>query len=216
MARGLVSVNERSEDGGPFLETVNEERVAHVQPSVGIVLGESPAEQPGTLYVTTRRLVWLSDEDMHKGYAVDFLSLTMHAISRDEDAYPQPCIYSQIDGGEDEDEEYEEDGTDDGAEEPLESENHGSVGDFSHVTEMRLVPRDASSLDHLFQVLCDCAALNPDPEGEQEGEGDWFFNEDEVMSNVIGGDRANNHVDLAELLMQDPRFEDADEEESGT
>jgi hypothetical protein len=58
--------------------------------------------------------------------------------------------------------------------------------------------------------------LNPDPEGEQEGEGDWFFNEDEVMSNVIGGDRANNHVDLAELLMQDPRFEDADEEESGT
>jgi nucleotide-sensitive chloride channel 1A len=72
------------------------------------------------------------------------------------------------------------------------------------------------AVDHLFQVLCDCAALNPDPEGEQEGEGDWFFNEDEVMSNVIGGDHANNHVDLAELLMQDPRFEDADEEESGT
>jgi nucleotide-sensitive chloride channel 1A len=65
---------------------------------------------------------------------------------------------------------------------------------------MRLVPRDASSLDHLFQVLCDCAALNPDPEGEQEGEGDWFFNEDEVMSNVIGGDRANNHVDLVEVI----------------
>jgi hypothetical protein len=38
----------------------------------------------------------LSDEDVHKGYAVDFLSLTMHAISRDEDAYPQPCIYSQV------------------------------------------------------------------------------------------------------------------------
>jgi len=35
MARGLVSVNERSEDGGPFLETVNEERIAHVQPLVG-------------------------------------------------------------------------------------------------------------------------------------------------------------------------------------
>jgi hypothetical protein len=32
MARGLVSVNERSEDGGPFLETANEERVAHGQP----------------------------------------------------------------------------------------------------------------------------------------------------------------------------------------
>jgi hypothetical protein len=37
-------------------------------------------------------------------------------------------------------------------------------------------------------------------DSEQEGEGDWFFNEDEVMSNVIGGDRANNHVDLAEVI----------------
>lgn len=43
-----------------------------------------------------RRLVWLSDEDVHKGYAVDFLSLTMHAISRDTEAYPQPCIYTQV------------------------------------------------------------------------------------------------------------------------
>jgi len=32
MARGVVSVNERCEDGGPFLETANEKRVAHGQP----------------------------------------------------------------------------------------------------------------------------------------------------------------------------------------
>ncbi len=32
MARGLVSVNERNDDGGSFLETATEERVAHVQP----------------------------------------------------------------------------------------------------------------------------------------------------------------------------------------
>lgn len=43
-----------------------------------------------------RRLVWLSDEDVHKGYAVDFYSLSMHAISRDVEAYPQPCIYTQV------------------------------------------------------------------------------------------------------------------------
>jgi hypothetical protein len=30
MARGLVSVNERNDDGGPFLETANEERLTHV------------------------------------------------------------------------------------------------------------------------------------------------------------------------------------------
>ncbi len=32
MARGLVFVNDRNEDGGSFLETANEERVAHLQP----------------------------------------------------------------------------------------------------------------------------------------------------------------------------------------
>jgi hypothetical protein len=54
MAGGLVSVTERSEHGGPCLDTANEESVAHIQPSVGIVLGESSVQQPGTLYVTTR------------------------------------------------------------------------------------------------------------------------------------------------------------------
>jgi hypothetical protein len=52
MAGGLVSVTERSEHGGPCLDTGNEESVAHIQPSVGIVLGESSVQQPGTLYVT--------------------------------------------------------------------------------------------------------------------------------------------------------------------
>jgi hypothetical protein len=32
MARGLVFVNDRNEDGGSFLETANEERVTHLQP----------------------------------------------------------------------------------------------------------------------------------------------------------------------------------------
>ncbi len=36
-------------------------------------------------------------------------------------------------------------------------------------------------------------------EPEQEGEGEWFFDQHEVMSNVIGGDHANNHIDLAEV-----------------
>ena len=44
-----------------------------------------------------RRLVWFSDEDVQKGYAVTFIALTMHAISRDVEAYPEPCIYTQVD-----------------------------------------------------------------------------------------------------------------------
>lgn len=33
---------------------------------------------------------------MAKGYAVDFLSVSLHAISRDPEAYPSPCIYAQV------------------------------------------------------------------------------------------------------------------------
>lgn len=40
--------------------------------------------------------MWLSDVDRSKGYAVDFLSLSLHAVSRDPEAYPSPCIYTQV------------------------------------------------------------------------------------------------------------------------
>jgi nucleotide-sensitive chloride channel 1A len=43
-----------------------------------------------------RQVVWLSDVDRAKGYAVDFLSLSLHAISTDPEAYPSPCIYAQV------------------------------------------------------------------------------------------------------------------------
>lgn len=58
--------------------------------------------------------------------------------------------FVQIDGCDDEDEEYEENGTDDGADDEA-LDNHGIIDDFSRVTEMRLVPTDASScILHLF------------------------------------------------------------------
>lgn len=38
----------------------------------------------------------MSDVDKDKGYAVDFLSLALHAVSRDPEAYPVPCIYALV------------------------------------------------------------------------------------------------------------------------
>ena len=40
--------------------------------------------------------MWLSDSDRSKGYAVDFYSVSLHAVSRDQEAYPSPCIYAQV------------------------------------------------------------------------------------------------------------------------
>lgn len=46
--------------------------------------------------IFTRQVVWLSDTDRRKGYAVDFLSVSLHAVSRDPEAYQDPCLYAQV------------------------------------------------------------------------------------------------------------------------
>lgn len=45
---------------------------------------------------STRRVIWLSEAEKGKGYAVDFLDITLHAVSRDLEAYPSPCLYTQV------------------------------------------------------------------------------------------------------------------------
>lgn len=57
MALGLQLVTERTDAGTPIVDTENDENIAHIQPDVGIVLGEGHVEGPGTLYVTTRLVV---------------------------------------------------------------------------------------------------------------------------------------------------------------
>lgn len=205
-ARGLVAFEDRDSDGRPRLDSASGESICAVQSSVGIALGDAPLQQPGTLHVTTKRLIWISDAD-HHGYAVDFLSLSMHAISRDLEAYPMPCIYTQIET--DDDLDY----GDEDADEMLDSQG---AGDLSRVQEMRLVPSDPSVLENLFKTLCDCALLNPDPEEELEGEADWFFNEDEVLAGAIGhsnGVKDHDVTGLSELHLDDEQFDDAEESE---
>jgi len=41
-------------------------------------------------------VIWVSDVDKSKGYAVDFLSISLHAVSRDPEAYSVPCLYTQV------------------------------------------------------------------------------------------------------------------------
>ncbi|KAL1337771.1 hypothetical protein AAHE18_10G162600 [Arachis hypogaea] len=168
-------------------------------------------------------MIWLSDVDNTKGYAIDFLSISLHAVSRDPDAYPHPCLYTQIDTN------AEEDGS-----ENSDSES-SDIQDLSRITEMRLIPSDPSQLDTLFQVFCECAELNPEPNDEEGEEHDWVFSADQMegeeeeeegyispnLPNSLG--QSNGHHDLArtvlELHINDQRFEDAEEmehDEDGT
>ncbi|XP_024024887.1 chloride conductance regulatory protein ICln isoform X2 [Morus notabilis] len=220
MAVGITGFTERVGEGAgePVLDAENGEELMHVQRGVSIVLGNRPPESPGTLYISTKKVVWLSDVDRAKGYAVDFLFLSLHAVSRDPEAYPSPCIYTQIETGDDEDESGDSD-----------SECNGAAQDLSKITEMRLIPSDAGQLDRLFEIFCECAELNPEPiEGEEEAH-NWIFSADRIGDEVAGEDpdwimsqnptstigQSNGDHDLArtvlELQINDQRFEDAEE-----
>ncbi|KAL3373547.1 hypothetical protein AABB24_005495 [Solanum stoloniferum] len=221
---GLKFVAERTGDGAgqPFLDTDNGEELMHVQPGTAVVFGSRPPESPGTLYITSKQVVWLSDTDRSKGYAVDFLSVSLHAVSRDPEAYRDPCLYAQIDNGVEDD---ESEG----------SSDEGDVSsDLSRITELRLVPSDPNQVDTLFQIFCDCAELNPEPIEEEEEEHNWIFSADQLEHQEAEEDsewmispnsthpigRSNGDHDLAHNVLQlqinDQRFEDAEEMDSDT
>jgi nucleotide-sensitive chloride channel 1A len=89
----------------------------------------------------------------------------------------------------------------DDSEEEVEGHAGNAAPELSAVSEMRLIPEDASVLDHLFSVMSECAELNPDPEaGGEDGEGDFFYDEDEVRASDSRG-AALDHFDS---LLQAP------------
>ncbi|ESQ31698.1 hypothetical protein EUTSA_v10004861mg [Eutrema salsugineum] len=220
MVVGLREFTLRTGDGSgkPVLDEANGEELMHVQPSVAVVLGNRSVESPGTLYITSRKLIWLSDVDMAKGYAVDFLSVSLHAVSRDPEAYSSPCIYTQIEVVEDEDDDESD------------TESTG-VLDLSKIREMRLVPSDSSQLDTLFDIFCECAELNPEPieEDEEESGHNWVFSADQMdvrggaedgewqisqsPTSVIGHSNGDEGLTqpMLELQINDQRFDDAEE-----
>ncbi|KAG6480057.1 hypothetical protein ZIOFF_063535 [Zingiber officinale] len=89
MGLGLLHFDGRvvDDDGRPLLESDDGEELMHVEPGVSFTLDVSGS---------CKRVIWLSDADKGKGYAVDFLLLSLHAVSRDLETYPFPCIYTQV------------------------------------------------------------------------------------------------------------------------
>ncbi|XP_019440526.1 PREDICTED: chloride conductance regulatory protein ICln-like [Lupinus angustifolius] len=218
MGLGLRNFTERTETGEAVIDTVNGEELMHVQSSVDIVFNNFSPFSNGTLYISTKQVIWLSDLDKSKGYAVDFLSISLHAVSTDPEAYSVPCIYTQIDT------EADEDDSDDSDSEC------NVIHDLSKIREMRLIPSDPTQLDTLFEVFCECAELNPEPNDEEEEEHDWVFSTDQteneepeeegyVSQNPVNSlGQSNGNHDLArtvlELQINDKRFEDAEEMEN--
>uniref|UniRef100_A0A0D9VRW8 Chloride conductance regulatory protein ICln n=1 Tax=Leersia perrieri TaxID=77586 RepID=A0A0D9VRW8_9ORYZ len=96
MAPGLQRFTDIAGDGGPRLDAASGEELLRVDHAASVAFGRRAPEPPGTLFVTTRRVIWLSETEKGQGNAVDFLAITLHAVSRDPEAYPSPCIYTQF------------------------------------------------------------------------------------------------------------------------
>ncbi|CAL5227014.1 g9905 [Coccomyxa viridis] len=199
-------------DGMPVLDEDDEEELANSYPSVAVILGSSHDLGTGTLFITTRRVIWQGDAGSRRGLYADFQNINMHAISNDQSAARKPCIYMQL--------------------EPSTSAfadtAEGEADDDEDITpEVRLVPEDSSKLEELFQTLCDCAALNPDPQdADAEEDAEFYYNEEEVRAGARGEERtamldhfdsllqAPHSADMEEPAEGDPdRFEDAEETE---
>lgn len=72
----------------------------------------------------------------------DYLSIVLHAICNDEETFPKPCIYMQV---------------------QLDRES-----EEGEVEEIYLVPGNLAQVDELFAQLSRCAALHLDPTSEGE------------------------------------------------
>ncbi|KAI4993675.1 hypothetical protein ZWY2020_007988 [Hordeum vulgare] len=212
MAPGLKRFTDVAADGTPRLDDA-----AGRSSSAWSAPPQSPSaaarRSPGTLFITTRRVIWLSEAEKDKGYVVDFLDITLHAVSRDP-GVPSPCLYTQIEAEANSDEE----GGD------MDAEAYGD-SQLPKISELRIILADAGQLDSLFDAFCHCAELNPDPTAEENEDSDLFYGEGMVNGGWIHGDEDEHMVDgqnggddlsssVLELQINDRRFEDADEEEA--
>jgi hypothetical protein len=151
----------------------------------------------------TRVCIARSDQDTHLCITHAFFSW-IHVKFQIHLLYyvqVQTCLEIFSTAGTGEDEEEDEESND------IETPTH----------DMRFVLQDPSYLGVLFTVFSECQALHP--EEQAEGEGDFMFNEDEVI-------RANESrldallrmpspgdVDMLTRHEDDDRFADADEDE---
>lgn len=131
---------------------------------------QAPSLGLGQLFVTSKRVIWIGHNAAQCD--VDVPYITLHAVSRDLQTYPKHCVYCQLDSDEEDDD--------------------GAVG----LNEMFLAPEEEIDIMKIFEALSHAALVNPDPpeDGEEEGDDDLIFNEEEVR---LGAEQARilNHLD---------------------
>ncbi|XP_011494168.1 PREDICTED: methylosome subunit pICln [Ceratosolen solmsi marchali] len=118
----------------------------------------------GTLYITESVLSWINN-DTRQGFSLEYLHISLHAISRDVQVHPRQCLYMIVDIKVD----FPDDPTlepNDNNESNTDDNNDDDDDDDSDapITEMRFAPDNINSLEAMFQAMKECQALHPDPQ----------------------------------------------------
>ncbi|XP_022369889.1 methylosome subunit pICln isoform X3 [Enhydra lutris kenyoni] len=113
----------------------------------------------GTLYIAESRLSWLDGSGL--GFSLEYPTISLHAVSRDLNAYPREHLYVMVNAkfGEE-------------SKESVTEEEEDSDDDAEPIAEFRFVPSDKSALEAMFTAMCECQALHPDPEDEDSDDYD--------------------------------------------
>ena len=135
---------------------------------------------PGKLFITSSRVMFLS-EGLQFDYDVPYIVL--HAITRDPENYPLPCVYCQLDE---------------------ESESAGT-GD-APTSELFLLPPDEENLMRIFDALSDAALKNPDvlEDGTEDGQQDFIFSEEEMQQAANASAQNANALDYLDSVFLEP------------
>eukprot|EP00448_Togula_jolla_P039987 CAMPEP_0170619512 /NCGR_PEP_ID=MMETSP0224-20130122/27556_1 /TAXON_ID=285029 /ORGANISM="Togula jolla, Strain CCCM 725" /LENGTH=193 /DNA_ID=CAMNT_0010945607 /DNA_START=24 /DNA_END=605 /DNA_ORIENTATION=- len=172
------------------------EEVKHSEPKTKMYIGER-LEGEGILHLTNQRIVWLAEGGV--GCAMDYPFVTVHAVSRDASAWPQPCLYCQLRTEEVNDEDDGDDGPD--------------------VTELRFVPDDSSHLQRIFTVFSEMSALNPDLTDEQaqseDSEDDDILEENQPQQLGVIWTADDNDAAMEDAETDEDEEDGAMETESG-
>uniref|UniRef100_A0A8D2B911 Methylosome subunit pICln n=1 Tax=Sciurus vulgaris TaxID=55149 RepID=A0A8D2B911_SCIVU len=103
-----------------------------------------------TLYLAESHLSWLDGSGL--GFSLEYPTISLHAVSRDLNAYPREHLYVMVNA------KFGEESKESLADE----EEEDSDDDVEPITEFRFVPSDKSALEALLCMPCSA----PDPEEE--------------------------------------------------
>ena len=130
------------------------EGVVHLEENVTVYFGDV-SQGKGTLEINENVIEWKNDI---KTLKFNYLSISLHAISRETTKFPHQCIYCLVDS------------------EPETTEDNRDPE--NPVSEVRFVPEDNTSIQPIYDAITTCQELHPDPNEEfSEEEG----NEEEEM-----------------------------------